>query len=100
MEIGLDSPLLQFDGSPIFKDSSGVPFTIKDVLLNVLGNFSQGTGEEKIHAYSLGMRVFEGKQSMTFLEADLQFIVNRMKDSGYPALIVGQVIKMLDESKK
>ena len=37
---------------------------------------------------------------MTFLEADLQFIVNRMKDSGYPALIVGQVIKMLDESKK
>ena len=45
MEIGLDSPLLQFDGSPIFKDSSGVPFTIKDVLLNVLGNFSQGTGE-------------------------------------------------------
>jgi hypothetical protein len=96
MEIRLDSPILQFDGSIIPKDVEGTPFTLKDVLVNVLGNFTQGTGEEKIHACHLGIEVFGQDVAITFSETDRHFAIRLVKNSSYPALVVGKATKLLE----
>lgn len=101
--IELKKPLTQITGEEIKKtnDPNSEAFTVRDALINILGSIAQASGEEKIKAYRLGVKIFEAQEVIHLEEADFGFVKNQVKDSQfYTALIVGQLLEYFNQIKE
>ena len=61
MKLDPRTPILDFDGRPLWQDDKGtVPMTVRFALRNALGTFLQNdnaTGEEKLRRYEIGLKL-------------------------------------------
>lgn len=94
--------LTDLDGSPLHAGDDKSPvLTLGDVVKTVLVSQLDGDpadGSDKLDRYDLAKKVFHGKHVVLSGE-QLALIVKRLR-RGYPALVVGAALPMLDSLAK
>ena len=89
------------DEQPILKENKD-PFLFKDALMRILGETGvarQETGENKLRAYQLGVKIREEKEKISFdNHDDYDFIFKQVKESqSFGAVIIGQLMEYFDK---
>jgi len=96
-------PLTTFEGKPLGGEGEE-KLTLKKVLVTYLGMY-QGkgvTGEDLIRAYDLGVKIYNAENSLELDDDQFRFIkkvIESAQQPMYTALVMGQVLKKLEESK-
>ena len=95
----LDDALKNFDGTELVgPDSKSVSF--RSVVIGHLG-MHQGTGEEQIQAYDLGIKISNAKDELPLEDAQVDFVKKVLKDKPlYAAIVMGQIHKMIEAAKQ
>ena len=99
--ITLNLPLVNMDGTSIQKENKE-PFLYKDSLVRILGEVGvakQESGENKLRAYQLGIKIREAKEKIDFdNHDDFDFIHRQIKETqSFGAMIVGQLMEYFDK---
>ncbi len=97
MNINTKQPILQLNGKPYKIDAEGTILTLGEAIAECLGVAEEG-GKHKI--FILAKKFYEGDVS-GIDKADMAMVRSVVeKTKRYHAIIAGQIIEMLDESKE
>jgi len=91
--------LENFDGKPIKQEDKTI--NVKDILLSHLGLHIGNNGKENILAFDLGKKVHESKKFLLLEDAEHDLVkkVLQRKSPINPALVIGQVLKILEAAE-
>lgn len=98
MRIDFSAPIRDLDGNPIENDKK--PFTLKAASINALlivNPNEQQTGEEKVKAFSLAMRINDAKGPVELTVEE----VAKLKDiigKSYGPIVVGRAYTLLENA--
>ena len=102
--ITLNLPLKNMDDQPILKENKE-RFLYGDALMRILGEVGvarQESGENKLRAYQLGIKIREGKEKISFdNHDDYDFIYKQVKESqSFGAVVIGPLMEYFDKVNK
>ena|SRR3990167_7156138 len=102
--ITLNLPLVGMDDKPFIKEDK-TTFLFKDALVRIMGEVGTAervSGEIKLRAYQLGIKIREAKEKIGFdNHDDFDFIHKQVRESqSFGAVIIGQLLEYFDEVNK
>ena len=106
--INLKLTFQTFDGHPIIKGGLEVDekkqkeiLTLKDTLIYMLGQ-KNAHGKEAVMVWSLGRRIYEGKEGLEVTNEELAFLKQMVEENPlglFKAIVIGQVLEYLEKLK-
>lgn len=75
------------------------PFLIKEIVANTLCMAKSKSGEV-VRQLNLAMEIYKSKDAMEIEDADVKLIREVLNSADLTTLVLGQIIKLIDESEK
>lgn len=96
-KINFSTAIVNLEGVPMMQGDK--PLLMKDIVANTLCIAKAKTGEV-VRQLNLAMEIYKAKEAMDIEDADAKLIHEVLNTADLSTLVLGQIIKLIDESEK